>query len=404
MDRRSFLKLPVFGSAAGTGWSQGWPGRKKRVAAVVTEYTWYSHADVICGRLLGGYSANNEWRPPRTQLVSVYRAQTPARDMSKDMAARHGFRIYPSIREALTLGGDKLAVDGVLLIAEQGQYPHNDLGQHLYPRYEMFSEILDVYEESGATVPTYYDKHLSYDWLKAKTIFERTRKLGFPFMAGSSVSLTLRKPEVRLPLETPITEVACVGHGDIDAYGFHLLEILQCMVERRKGGETGVREVEMIEGAAIWGWLDGQGGWAKPLLEAAYATDEAHRGVPLKERAKNPVLFRIDYRDGLRGAALMLTPTRIGRTIALRVEGRKEPVSTLFGPPVERPLPHFDGLARCIEEMIVTGKEQYPPERTLMTTGILAHLFESRRTKAPVTTGGLNLSYRAPEDAWHQTS
>jgi hypothetical protein len=82
--------------------------RRKKVAAIVTEYRWYSHADVICGRLLGGYSANNVWRGPRTHLVSLYRAQTPSNDMGRDVSARHGFRIYPTIREALTLGGPSL--------------------------------------------------------------------------------------------------------------------------------------------------------------------------------------------------------------------------------------------------------------------------------------------------------
>jgi hypothetical protein len=373
-----------------------------KVAAVVTEYRWYTHADVICGRLLGGYSANNVWTPPRTQLVSVYRAQAPTNDMPPDLAARHNFKVYQSIPEALTLGGKKLAVDAVLFIAEQGQYPYNDVGQHLYPRFEMFSEILDVYEASGFSVPTYFDKHFSYDWTKAKTIFDRSRRLGFPLIAGSSVPVSLRAPDLDIPLETPITEVGCVGHGQLDAYGFHMLEAMQCLVERREGGETGVREVEMIEGSAVWAWLDGHGAWAKPLMEAAYAIDPNSKAMSLRERAKDPAIFRIQYIDGLKVAALILTPARIGRTVALRVPGRREPLRTLFSPKTVRPLPHFDGLVRCIEETFVTGKEQYPPERTLLTTGILSHLFDSRRAKRPVATPGLTISYRPPENAWYQ--
>jgi hypothetical protein len=322
--------------------------------------------------------------------------------MPPDLAARHNFKVYDSIPEALTLGGKKLAVDAVLFIAEQGQYPYNDVGQHLYPRFEMFSQILDVYEASGFSVPTYFDKHFSYDWTKAKTIFDRARKLGFPLMAGSSVPVSLRAPDIHVPLETPITEVGCVGHGQLDAYGFHMLEAMQCLVERRKGGETGVREVEMIESNAVWPWLDGQGAWARPLIEAAYATDPNSSAMGLKERAKDPVIFRVQYRDGVKAAALILTPSRIGRTVALRVAGRPEPLRTLFSPKTDRPLPHFDGLVRCIEEMFITGKEQYPPERTLLTTGILSHLFASRREKGPVATPGLAISYRAPDKAWYQ--
>lgn len=402
MKRRSFLNLPVLGSAGVLASAQLPAPKRMKVAAVVTEYRWYAHADVICGRLLGGYSANNIWTPPRTQLVSVYRAQTPANDMVPDLAARHNLRVCQSIPEALTLGGKKLAVDAVLFIAEQGQYPYNDVGQHLYPRFEMFSQILDLYEASGSSVPTYFDKHFSYDWMKAKAIFDRSRKLGFPLMAGSSVPLSLRAPDLDIPLGTPITEVGCVGHGQLDAYGFHMLEAMQCLVERRKGGETGVREVEMIEGNSVWAWLGGQGAWAKPLIESAYASDPNSNTMSLKERAKDPVIFRIQYIDGLKVAALILTPSRIGRTVALRVPGRREPLRTLFGPKTVRPLPHFDGLVRSIEEMFVTGKEQYPPERTLLTTGILSYLFESRRAKGPVAAPGLNVSYRAPDNVWYQ--
>ncbi len=405
MKRREFLYAPAVaavtpGAAQQTNAVTG--GKKMKVAAVVTEYRWYSHADVVCGRLLGGYSANNVWTPPRTQLVSLYRHQTPTNDMTRDLSARHGFRVHPTIPAALTADGKRLAVDAVVFIGEHGNYPFNSSGQHLYPRFELFSEILDVYEKAGRGVPTFFDKHLSYDWSKAKTMFTRARRLGFPFMLGSSVPLTLRQPDIQPKRETPMTEAACIGYGALDAYGFHLLEIMQTILEHRKGGETGVAEVEMIEGEAIWTWLSGTGAWAEPLLNAAFAHDPGRRPGPIKEQSRNPVLFRIQYSDGLKAVALMLSPSGNDRTIAVRVPGASEPVSLLFGPPTERPLPHFDGLVRCIEEMFVTGKELYPPERTLLTTGMLSYLFESRRAKAAVSTPELRVTYRAPENTWYQ--
>lgn len=404
MNRRDFFAVPALGTVALLPQAAQSQNRPLKVAAVVTEYRWYSHADVVCGRLLGGYSANNEWRAPRTKLVSLFRAQTPANDMTRDLSARHGFKIYPTIRETLTLGGPKLAVDAVVFIGEHGNYPFNDLGQHLYPRFELFSEILDVYDAAGHGVPTLFDKHFSYDWKKAKALFDRSRKLKFPLMAGSSVPLTLRKPDVQPALGTPMSEVACVGYGPLDAYGFHLLEIMQCIAERRKGGETGVREVEMLEGENIWAWLDGQGSWATSLLSQAHELDPSRKTGSLKEQAKNPVLFRVVYNDGLRAAALMLSPSGNDRTIAVRIPGKAEPLRTLFGPETARPLPHFDGFVRCAEEMFVTGKELYPPERTLLTTGILAFGFQSKNAKSSLMTPELNVTYRAPEKAYYQTA
>lgn len=128
--------------------------RRTKIAAIVTVYRYNSHADVLVGRLLSGYSVDGVWAPSHTQVVSLQADQVPANtDMSRDLAARNGFRLCPTIKDALTLGGKSLAVDGVVFIGEHGDYPMNDVGQILYPRYELFSQILDVYEESGRSVP-----------------------------------------------------------------------------------------------------------------------------------------------------------------------------------------------------------------------------------------------------------
>src|SRR5262249_47562083 len=162
---------------------------------VVTVYRYNSHADVLVGRLLAGYSPNNKWTPSNSEIVALHADQTPTdKDMSRDLAARNGFRLCPSIAESLTLGGNKLAVYGVVFIGEHGEYPTNDVGQILYPRYEMFSQIMDVYERTGHSVPTFFDKHFSYSWEKADAMFRRAKKIGFPLMAGSSIPLTIRRP------------------------------------------------------------------------------------------------------------------------------------------------------------------------------------------------------------------
>src|SRR5579863_1937121 len=124
--------------------------RRTRTAAVVTVYRYNSHADVLIGRLMSGYSVDAKWAPSATRVVSLHAAQVPINtDMSRDLAARNGFHLYSSIRDALNLGGKSLAVTGVVFIGEHGDYPTNDVGQILYPRYELFSQILDVFEESG---------------------------------------------------------------------------------------------------------------------------------------------------------------------------------------------------------------------------------------------------------------
>jgi hypothetical protein len=380
--------------------------RKKTVAAIVTEYRHYSHADVVVGRLLGGYSANNAWQAPRTRVVSMYTDQTPeGRDMSRDLAARFGFKIFPTIREALTLGGEKLAVDAVCFVGEHGNYPFNELGQHLYPRYELFSQILDEFERSGRAVPTFFDKHLSYSWPKAKEMWQRATRLKVPMLAGSSIPVTIRVPELELPLDSPIEHAVAAGYGPVDAYGFHMLESLQCMIERRRGGETGVAAVEFLEGPGVWKWMAADGAWSRPLLEEAVKRNPYRKPIPVEEEAPKPILFQVHYRDGLKAAAFILTPAGANWTFACRRKGAATIDSTYFGlPKPGRPLPHFDGLVKCIEDLFVTGKPPYPWERTVLTTGILATLFESKRLNRRVETQDLNVSYRAPQHAFFQRS
>ena len=78
-------------------------------------------------------------------------------------------------------------------------------------------------------------------------------------------------------------------------------------------------------------------------------------------------------------------------------------LSSHFGQvPQTRELPHFDGLTHCIEELFVTGRPVYPVERTLLTTGVLAFLFDSRERKARVDTPELALTYSAPADTYFQ--
>ena len=387
----------------------GCPGaRRTKIAAVVTVYHHYSHADVLLGRLMAGYSADGKWSPSGTQIVSLYADQSPANaDMSRDLAARNGFRRCSTVREALTLGGSSLAVDGVVFIGEHGDYPLNDVGQTLYPRFELFSQILDVYESGGRSVPTFFDKHFSYSWEKAQTIYQRARKLHFPFMAGSSIPLTARHPVLQPALDTPITEAVALGFGDPDAYGFHTLEAMQCLIERRRGGETGVASVEWIEGDAIDAWRQGPGSWSTPLFEPLFKQSEQLSGKPLltlsEEHSKRPVLFVIQYRDGLRAAVLILTQN-VGFSAAFRVAGGGQPQFTSFSLPVARPLPNWDAMARCVDKFLGDGKPQNPVERTLLTTGTLAFCFESKRTGRRVDTPQLAINYRPPVRPWFETA
>ena len=286
----------------------------KRVAAVVTEYRLHSHADVIVGKILEGYNYDGG-AGPNLRLASLYVDQIPDKDMSRGLSKKYNFPIHDGIEGALTLGGCRgegtsplLAVDGVVIVGEHGDYPLNAKGQKLYPRRRFFEAVTRVFEKTGKSVPVFNDKHLAATWDDAKWMYDRARELFVPLLAGSSVPLTWRRPELKLPKNCELTEAVQLGYGPFEGYGFHALEGLQCMAERRKGGETGVAAVQCLQGEEMWKALD-DGKWSKALLEAAIERVPSHAAGDYREataKAKDAGVFLIEYRDGFRAAVATL--------------------------------------------------------------------------------------------------
>ena len=374
----------------------------KRIAAIST-VIWRdkaSHARTIVGKYLFGYNKDGEAPRPRSEVVSLYTHQTPEDDISRKWSRQTGVPVFRTVHEALTLGTDDLAVDGVLLVAEHGDYEFNDKEQKLYPRFELFLQIADTFRRTGRSVPVFNDKHLSYSWVNARRMYGLARELGFEFMAGSSIPVNYRAPETEFPWGGRTRHGVVVAPGPIDSYGFHMLETVQCLIERREGGETGVEAVQCLEGEAIGQFLDTTP-WARRLFEAARSRSESPLGdLRADERA---ALFRVWHRDGVETAIFRLPEAAGDFCVAVDVEGRDEPVSTMMwrNRPDNR---SFDCLILRIEEMFQTGKAPYPVERTLLVSGILDFVLESRvRGHARLATPQLHISYQVAQRSFHCT-
>ncbi|MFL5340876.1 MAG: hypothetical protein ACJ8F7_12080 [Gemmataceae bacterium] len=374
---------------------------RKRVAAIVTEYRRHSHADVIVSKILEGLLHDGK-EFPNLQLVSLYVDQFPAGELSRDLAQTHNFPILDSIEKALTLGGAKLALDGVLCIGEHGKYPKNERGQTLYPRRRFFEEVCRTFERTKQSVPVFNDKHLAATWADAKWMYDKARELFVPLMAGSSLPVTWRRPALTLPLGCELSSAVQIGYGPFEGYGFHALEALQCMVERRKGGEAGVAAVTCIQGSEMWKSLD-RGVWSKELLEAALPLVPAHARGDLREltaRDQEAALILIEYRDGFRAAVAMLNGWVYegdggAFCFAARVQGEPKPVATRFYLQQPDPFAHFAYLLRAIDHMIQSGHAACPVERALLTTGILDAVMISKAERGRrVETPYLDVKYK----------
>ncbi len=416
LSRRSFL----FGSAAGiaaasiTQFGNAQETATKRMAVVTTLWNYRSHAWHMAERFLHGYPWEGKWHRPPIQVVSAYVDQQPSGDLSRRRAEEFGFTIYPTVAEALRCGGDKLAVDCVLQIGEHGNYPTNAIGQKQYPRYELFSKIAEVFRQDGRTTPIFNDKHLSWNFAWAKEMVETAREMRFPLLAGSSLPVTWRMPAMDLPYGAEVEEILGVAFGPTDIYDFHALEMMQCMAERRKGGETGVVSVQALRGDSVWEALAAgswaAGGWSPRLFEACLsrsqtlAQDEvsSHRYPTveqMKQWTKQPVCYRFEYADGLKATMLQLNGLVRDFTFAAKLKDGVEPLSTLFYLPDNPNVVYSAALMSKAEEMFLSGRAPYPVERTLLTSGMVAAALQSLVDGKKLETPQLAVRYGAPKES-----
>ncbi len=387
----------------------------KKMAIITTEWRYQSHAWHMGERFLVGYPIGGRWHHPPLHVVAAYVDQKPENDLSRQRAAEFGFTIYPTIAEALRCGGKRLAVDAVLIIGEHGNYPRNEFGQTQYPRYQFFKQVADVFRNDGRSTPVFNDKHLSWIWVWAKEMVDTARSMKFPFLAGSSLPVTWRMPSIDMPYGADVEEVLCVAIGGVDSYDFHALETIQCMAERRRGGETGVKFVRALRGPIVWEAMRAgswnAGGWDPRLFEACLSrsqtlaqpptySDRYPTGEQIRQWVKDPIAYRFEYTDGLKATMLLMNGLVEDFTFAARLKGHAEPLSTLFYLPPNPNVVYSAALMSKAEEMFTTGKAPYPIERTLLTTGLVAAACRSLASGGKqIETPHMAVRYESPRQS-----
>ncbi len=382
--------------------------RRPRIACLVSYWgATRSHADWIVTKLLDGYWWQGAHTPSRVDVVSVYIHQRDTSGLGQKVCRSKGIPVSDTVADALTRGGKELAVDGVVIVGEHGEYPTNLKGQWLLPRWWIYQQVIRVFEQSKRSVPIFNDKHLSYSWDEAKWMFDKSRELDFALTGGSSIPIYFRKPEIELGSDTPIRTSVVVGGASDEGALFHCVDVLQAFVERRTGGETGVASVQSIRGPDTWQWTE-RHPWAGALLDAVRTRLDLKPGHFQEIGAANVCV--VTYRDGTRAA--VYSGRGVGWTYAGDIDGQKDPtvVSMLGWPGPFSQYHASNAQPHWITETMVTGKEPFNAERLLLSTGIVAHTMESNwengRYSAigrTIETPFMDMAYRSTRGAQFNT-
>lgn len=364
---------------------------RPKIALIVTTYFHASHADVAGTRLIEGYPWQGQHIDSRVEVVSMYLEQLgdhprPAGDpvgsngsrpdIGIEISDRAGIPRYPTVAEAIGCGRGGVAVDGVVIIGEHGDYEYNEFGQKLYPRRRLFDAAVATMISAGTFVPIFNDKHLAWSFADARAMYDTAHRLGIPLLAGSSIPVAWRIPTgAQWPFGAAMTDIVVIGYGPLEIYGFHNLEALQVLAERRAGGEAGVVSVRGLSGAdAATALTDGT--VDRQLFDRALAAFDLDDAARVAARNAPQDVFVIEYVDGLRAAVVNCQGSLQG--FAAAAAGPENELTCrmwLQGAPEHG---HFIFLVRQMESLIIAGEPAYPVERTLLTTGILDAALHSR--------------------------
>ena len=187
----------------------------KSVVGVLKTYFKGSHSDVLIGRLLEGWKADGG-PGPRLKLASLYIDQADNAEYGRNLAKKYNIPIFETIERAVTVGTKGIPIDGVISVGEHGVYPRNEIGQDLYPRRRFFNELTDTFAKHGKVVPVFNDKHLGPRWEDSLWMYTRAQEMKVPFMAGSSLVVGYREPNVTIPPGSEIESAVAIGYSELD--------------------------------------------------------------------------------------------------------------------------------------------------------------------------------------------
>jgi hypothetical protein len=217
----------------------------------------------------------------------------------------------------------------------------------------------------------------------ARKLNELARARKIPLLAGTSLPITWRLPEVDLAEGAAVQEGLIVVQGEALAAELDGLEGLLPVLERRRGGESGVRSVRFWKGPDFSDARE-RGLWSWKLLTAAISRSNSPQGNALKDGrtedlsslglieklARDPRGWVIEHSDGVKSTVLVLDGVIADYNFAVLARDRTLVSAQIYRPPAPAEH-HFSRLAAVMEDFFRSSKPPWSVDRSLLIAGLL---------------------------------
>ncbi len=337
----------------------------QRIAFIVEEFALETPAQQLLDRFLFGYPRHGEFHRLKDCRVVVHLA-TGGANFELERRAKN----FNLIREE-NLGPAVADSDAVVIVWRGTGALANDALLRRTLETAASGTIVFVHGALGSRLD------------RAQKLAELASTRNISLLAGTPLGVTWRLPEVDLPAGGSATEALIVVQGaSLDAE-FRALEGLLPVIERRRGGEAGVRSVKHLAGKTLW-QAGEKGEWSWPLLAAAISRSNTPQGDPVKDGrtqdlaglglvpklARAPRGWLLEHADGFRSTLLVLDGVVADFNFAVRTQAGSVISAQLYRPPL--PADHqFSRLAEAMENFFSSGKPPWLLARNTLTAGLL---------------------------------
>ena len=373
----------------------------RKIAFLLDEFASPSPAQQLLDRFLIGYPRDGAWHKLQSAGVTAYLAVSAESNFGTRPEEFH-LGVAPTAERAVA------GADAVVIVARRPGALAN----------EAFLRI--ALEEAPEGAACFVHGALANNLASARKFADKAASRRIALRSGTPLSVTWRLPAMDVPMGTPLTEALIVVQvnplsiqatppsppATLAGAELQALDGLLPVVERRRGGESGIRSVRFLEGKGLWRAGE-KGLWPWPLLAAALSRSHTPQGDAVSDGrtqdlaglglvpklARNPRGWLLEHGDGLRTAILVLDGVVADFNFAVRAQNGDLHSAQLFRAPAPAEH-HFSRLAAVMEDFFLGNPPPWPVERNLLIAGLLEKFGKpSSLSGQRLETPELNIAY-----------